>query len=82
MTKIRRAAQLVGDLATLGVINKGDVRTSRALDGGISVKIDGVIADNSSRYYLIRDAFEEEFSKDCLRIITDSTLPVQFVIEK
>lgn len=70
MTKVRRIAQLVEDLETLGVITAEQVRTLPGLDEKqIMIMVEVPEHDFNNRI-LIKEAFEEEFSED-VTIIKD-----------
>jgi len=71
MTTIRRAAQLVEDLTTLGTIKNEDVSSCLSLcEKGISVVI-GIPKSENNRYYTVKYAFEQEFDKE-VHFIEDS----------
>lgn len=70
MTKLRRAAQVVEDLKTLGLITKEQVTSHSSLGGGLTVLIH-VPKSDCQKYNLIKDLFYEEFSKSA-KIIEDS----------
>lgn len=77
MTNFRRAAQVVEDLKTLGIL-RGDEVTCQYIPkkGGLVVIIDVTKEDNYNEYHLVKEAFTLEFSSDvkfyecsvCLRI--------------
>lgn len=71
MTKIRRAAQVVEDLKTLGVITDNQVLCFPSLrEGKISLSIQ-VPKNDPQKYFVVKDAFEQEFLND-IEIIEDS----------
>lgn len=60
MTTIRRAAQVVEDLRTLGVITYKAVFTHQSDNFKYSIRVD-VPKENRNTYYTIEAAFMDEF---------------------
>ena len=80
MTKIRRAAQVVEDLKTLGVISEDDKVNSFLPEvnydrGGIAIYFFLGIS-NTYKTKLIQNAFQEEFSYDLSINIIDSKVVI------
>ena len=82
MTKIRRAAQVVEDLKSLGVLMEDDNVNSYLPEvnydrGGISIYFSLESANTLYKTKLIQYAFREEFSNDANIIIAnDSTVVI------
>lgn len=70
MTTIRRAAQVVEDLRTLGVITVEKIYTQLALDEQDYSIVVNVSKNNRNVYYTISAAFVDEFPE--AKIIEDS----------
>lgn len=65
MTKYRRAAQVIADLKTLGILRDDEVTCQYIpKKGGLVVIIDVTKEDNYNEYHLVKEAFTLEFSSE------------------
>ncbi len=67
---IRRVAQFVEDLETLGLITPDQVRSQSSICGKLTVLI-SVSKSDPCKYFFIRDLFKDEFSI-AIQFIEDS----------
>lgn len=79
MTKLRRVAQFVEDLKTLGIITSEQVHSMPSLNDGISVIIDVPESDKHT-YSFIQDLLNQEFTTD-IKILATPLSFVQFVLK-
>lgn len=77
MDKIRRAAQVVEALKTLGVLKGDEVNCYPGLEKGIMVAVQ-VPKSDINKYNMVKYAFEQEFG-NWVQVIEDSEV-LQFLI--